>query len=151
MFSGNNGEKLAGKATITATHDGTPSLAFANDATTTLTLDCGEGVELSEDVNNPTKFWFVLPAITYEDGLTITITDTEGKVMEKSTSNEITIERSTVQPLAAFKVETIVNTPPNNQIWYTSIDGEIVERQLMNLSIDKKIILKKTGTLKQKQ
>lgn len=122
-FSGNNDEKLAGNATITATHDGTPSIAFADDATTSLTLDCSEGVELGADAEHATKFWFVVPAITYEDGITITITDTEGKVMEKTTSNPITIERSTVQPLAAFEVETCM---PTNQIWYTSSDGEVV-------------------------
>ena len=124
-FSGNNNEKLAGNATITATHDGTSSLAFADDATTTLTLDCGEGVELSENENNPTKFWFVVPAMTYEKGITITITDTDGNVMEKTTENRIVIERSTVQPLAVFDVDTYPPIPAN-QIWYTSTDGEVL-------------------------
>ena len=122
-FSGNNNEKLAGNVTITATHDGIPSLSFADDATTTLTLDCGEGVELGADAEHATKFWFVVPAIAYENGITITITDTEGKIMEKSTENEIVIGRSTVQPLATFEVETYM---PTNQIWYTSSDGEVV-------------------------
>ena len=124
-FSGNNGEKLAGNVSITATHNGTPSVAFADDATTTITLDCGEGVELGADAEHATKFWFVVPAITYEKGITITITDTEGKVMEKSTSKSIAIERSTVQPLAAFEVETHP-VIPTNQIWYTSTSGEVV-------------------------
>ena len=115
-FKGNNGEKLAGAATITATNQDAPTFVFANDATETLTLDCGEGIALA-NAENPTKFWFVVPAITYEKGITITITDTEGKVMEKSTSNSITIERSAVQPLSAFEVET---HQPNNEIWYTA-------------------------------
>ena len=123
VFSGNNNEKLAGDVSITATHDGSPVIAFADDATTTLTLDCGEGVELGADAEHATKFWFVVPAITYENGIAITITDTEGKVMEKTTNNEIPIERSTVQPIVAFEVETYI---PTNQIWYTSTDGNIV-------------------------
>ena len=126
-FKGNNGEKLAGKATITATNQDAPTFIFANDATETLTLDCGTGIQLGANADNATKFWFVVPAITYSKGITITITDIYGGTMEKSTSNSITINRSTVQPLDAFEVETIdANTPPNNQIWYTSTDGQIV-------------------------
>ena len=104
VFSGNNNEKLAGDVTITATHSGAPTIAFADDATTTLMLDCGSGVALGADAEHATKFWFVVPAMTYEKGITITITDTNGEVMEKSTSKSITIERSTVQPLATFEV-----------------------------------------------
>ncbi len=127
VFSGNNSEKLAGDVTITATHDGTPTVAFADDATTTLTLDCGEGVALSEDENNPTKFWFVVPAMTYTKGITLTITDTDGRIMKKTTSKSITIKRSTVQPLSTVDAEMAYIAPRNNEIWYTSTDGEVVE------------------------
>ena len=125
VFRGNNNERLAGDVTVAITHNGATLVAFADDARTTLPLDCGEGVELGADAEHATKFWFVVPAITYENGITITITDTEGKVMEKTTNNEITIKRSTVQPLAAFEVETYVSIPIN-QIWYTSTDGKVV-------------------------
>ena len=123
-FKGNNGEKLAGAATITATNQDAPTFVFADDATETLMLDCGDGVQLGADAENATRFWFVVPAITYSKGITITITDTDGKVMEKLTTNSISIERSTIQPLNAFDVETHdANTPPNNQIWYTTKSG----------------------------
>lgn len=128
-FKGNNNEKLAGAVTITATNGGEPTVAFSNEATKTITLDCGaSGIALGTNVANATKFWFVAPAIEYTNGITITITDTEGRVMTKSTSNKITISRSTVQPLHAFKVDTRdANTPPNNQIWYTSSDKLTVD------------------------
>lgn len=115
-FKGNNSEDLAGAAAITATYNGTPTFEFTGNTSKTLTLDCGAGVELGTEAN-PTKFWFVVPAIEYTKGITITITDTEGGVMEKSTSKSITIDRSTVQPLNAFLVETVI---PNNQIRYTA-------------------------------
>lgn len=117
-FKGNNGEDLAGAVTITATHSGTPTFEFTGDTSKTLTLDCGDGVALGADAENATTFWFVVPAITYSNGITITITDTEGKVMEKSTSNSIIIERSTIQPLRAFLVETA--TPETWKIYYTA-------------------------------
>ena len=125
-FKGNNNEKLAGAVTITATNGGEPTVAFSNEATKTITLDCGaSGIALGTNVANATKFWFVVPAITYSKGITITITDTDGKVMTKSTSKPITINRSTVQPLDAFLVET--NGIPNDEIWYTTTDGRIIE------------------------
>lgn len=132
-FKGNNNEKLAGAVTITATNGGEPTVAFSNEATKTITLDCGaSGIALGTNDANATKFWFVVPAITYSKGITITITDTEGKVMTKSTSKPITINRSTVQPLDAFLVETEDNIP-NNQIWYTSTDGNIVTPKYTNV------------------
>lgn len=125
-FKGNNGEKLAGNAIITATNQNDPTFVFENGATETITLNCND-VELGKNEANATKFWFVVPAITYEKGITITITDSEGGTMEKLTNNPITIKRSTVQPLNAFLVETLdANTPPNNQIWYTSINEKVV-------------------------
>lgn len=130
-FKGNNGEDLAGAAAITATYNGTPTFEFTGETSKTLTLDCGAGVELGTEAN-PTKFWFVVPAITYSNGITITITDTEDGVMEKSTSKSITIDRSTLQPLNAFLVET-EEVIPNNQIWYTSTDGNIVTPKYTNL------------------
>ena len=55
----------------------------------------------------------------------ITITDVNDYEVTKSTSNEISIERNRIKPMAAFKVET-VETIPNNQIWYTSSDGNVI-------------------------
>jgi hypothetical protein len=47
---GNNNEKLSGKATVTAYADGTvPSIEFASDASTSVTLNCGDGVQLNEN------------------------------------------------------------------------------------------------------
>ena len=119
VFSGNNGEKLAGAAVITATYGNEPTMTFDEDATTTLTLDCGEeGISLSNNTENPTKFWIVVPAITFERGFTITITDTNDIVTTKSVGTPISIGRSKVQTFAnALQLRTI----QNNEIWYTSI------------------------------
>lgn len=118
VFRGNNNEKLAGAATITAAYGEEPTMAFGDDATEEITLDCGEeGVLLSTDAENPTKFWIAVPAITFEQGFTITITDTNDIVTEKRVETEITIGRCKVQPFAnALQLRTI----QNNEIWYTS-------------------------------
>ena len=119
---GNNGERLAGAATATIAFGEAPVLAMADDATTLVTLDCGEGVALGTTAETATEFWVTLPATTFAEGLTITATDTEGGVFEKSTTNEVIIERNAIQPMAALEAEfvTPVVKPANDEIWYTN-------------------------------
>ena len=121
---GNSGERLAGAATATIAFGEAPMLAMADDATTSVTLDCGEGVALGTTAETATEFWVTLPATTFAEGLTITATDTEGGVFEKSTTNEVIIERNHIQPMAAFEFinpnRPTQPTPANNEIWYTN-------------------------------
>lgn len=124
-LTGNNNEKLAGKATITPTYGQSPTLAMSDDATTSITLDCGEGVKIGTTEETATAFWIVVPPTTFEEGLTITVTEVDGESVTKSTSNAVVVERNIIKPMAAFEVE--IEKIPNNQIWYTSTDGQIVE------------------------
>ena len=126
VFEGNNGEKIAGAATIRAFYGGEPTVTMADNATTSVTMDCGEGIALGKDKDNATQFWIVLPATTFEKGFTITVTDNSGNEFTKSTSKSVAIERNVIQPMA--EVEVVVATAPakpaNNQIWYTTTDGK---------------------------
>ena len=117
---GNNGEKLAGAATATIAFGEAPVLAMADDATTSVTLDCGEGVALGTTAETATEFWVTLPATTFAEGLTITATDTEGGVFEKSTTNEVIIERNAIQPMTVLEAKFVATKPANNEIWYTN-------------------------------
>ncbi|MBR2026488.1 MAG: leucine-rich repeat domain-containing protein [Alistipes sp.] len=129
-FEGNNNEKIASSATITAAYGGVPLVAMTDTATSAITLDCGNGVRLSSDPANPTAFWFVVPETTFEEGFTVKITDINGDICEKSTSNAISIERNAIQPMRAIVVECTgynVSNIPDDEIWYTSSDGNIVE------------------------
>ena len=118
---GNNNEKIAGAATITMAYGETPQLTMATDATKSITLDCGEGVALSNNANNPTEFWVVVPPTTFNKGITVTATDLYGSTFEQSTSNKVVVERNQIQPMAAVAVEfEEVAKPANNEIWYTA-------------------------------
>ena len=117
---GNSGERLAGAATATIAFGEAPVLAMADDATTLVTLDCGEGVALGTTAETATEFWVTLPATTFAEGLTITATDTEGGVFEKSTTNEVIIERNAIQPMSALEAEFTPPGPADNEIWYTN-------------------------------
>lgn len=126
QLQGNNSEKIAGKATVVAKYGKSPELEMSDDATEIITLDCGDGVELGATVDNATDFWIVVPPTTFTEGFTITITDTEGLSMTKSTTKEYVVERNVLKSMSAFEVEEAELSIPYNQIWYTSSDGEIV-------------------------
>ena len=121
---GNNDEKIAGATTATIVFGEVPELTLSDDASTSVTLNCGEGVTLSKTADTATEFWIVLPVTTFANGLTITVTATDGKRFEKSTTNEVIIERNVIQPMAALEV--VPEVPKNAKILYTSSDGKIV-------------------------
>ena len=106
-LTGNKNEKLAGAATITAVYGQDPTISMANDATNSITLDCGEGVKIGASAETATAFWIVVPPTTFENGFEVTITDVNDNGMTKSTSNEISIVRNTIKPMEAFEVKTM--------------------------------------------
>ena len=104
-LTGNNHEKIAGNATITPVYGEAPTIRMADDATESIILDCGEsGIKLGTTKEAATSFWMVVPPTTFEKGFTITVTDIDGKVFGKTTSNEIIIARNTIHPMAVLKV-----------------------------------------------
>lgn len=115
---GKNSEKISGAAVITAYTDGTkPSITMASDASTSVTLDCGEGVQLDE--NTATAFIITIPPVVFSKGFTVTVTDTEGysQTIETDKSNEVKRSSLLVMPEVTVEIEKKV---PDNQIWYTA-------------------------------
>ena len=107
------GEKIAGKGHIVAHHDAAPVVTMTDEATSTVTLNCGEGVTLGADA---TEFWFALPPVTFESGLKIEIADIYGNTMKKQTANKVQITRNEIQPMKALAMEQI---PENRKLYYT--------------------------------
>ncbi len=124
MLQGNNGEKISGNAIVTAGFDESPTLTMFEEASDIITLNCGTGVTLGQTAYNAIDFWFVLPPTTFEQGFSITVTDTNGFVCSKQTNKSIVIERNKIQPMEALEI--IIEAPENNEIWYTSTDGNTV-------------------------
>lgn len=118
---GNNNEKIAGVATATIAFGEAPVITMSDDATTAITVDCGEGISLGTTAETATEFWMVVPEVTFTSGLIITVTDSFGATFTKSTDKEIVVERNTIQPMAAVEFEGI-KPQPNNEIWYTATE-----------------------------
>lgn len=121
-LTGKNYEKIAGKANIAPSYNDDPTVTLADDATTSITLNCGDGVKIGSTTETATAFWIVVPQVTFEGGFAITITDINGETFTKSTSNKIAVERNVIKPMKAFEVESEdeAETIPDNQIWYTA-------------------------------
>ncbi len=126
ILTGNNGEKLVGKANITLSSDGIPSVQMSNDANTGVSLNCNRSVLLGSSSEKSTEFWFVLPPVTFSKGFTITVKKKNGQTFTKKTSNPVTITRNNLLNMVPFEVE-MEGTQPNNVIYYTSKDSTIVE------------------------
>ena len=133
-FRGNNEEQVAGLIYVdTATAEATlasemgdaddnnagGNLIFDDTVITELTLDCGEGVTLGEEV---TTFYLSLPPQTFANGFTVDIESKGNEILTLSTTNEVVIERNMIQPMTAVEAEFVPMEvkPANNEIYYTN-------------------------------
>lgn len=124
---GNNEEKIAGSATATIEYGGVPNIVMNENATSVITLDCGEeGVALGTTAETATEFWIVLPEVTFEGGITISVTDIGGGKFFKTTENRVNIIRNDIQPMAT--TECIIGEGPESwRIYYTTHSGNIIQ------------------------
>ena len=128
---GNNNELIAGPATIQAVYGEEPIVTMNENASKTITINCGEeGVELSRDSENPTNFYFVVPPVTFTHGFTITINGTQMKSVDKS----ITVEQDIIQPMATFgyfydNYDYRYTTHNGNKIDFNRSDLPVIEQK----------------------
>ena len=95
QIQGNSKEKLAGEATVVVySNTYTPDLLMGESAKTSVTLDCGEGVKLSE--TTATSFIIALPPVIFSKGFTVTVTDTESNKQTLRAHKALEIQRSKV-------------------------------------------------------
>ena len=95
-LEGKNKEKLSGAATVTAyTNDVTkPAITMASGAATSVTLNCGSGVQLNE--SSATEFILALPPVLFSKGFTVTVTDAADKTYTVETDKANTVLRSSL-------------------------------------------------------
>ena len=122
-LEGNDGELISGQAEIRMEVGGVPDLTMVNEGTDLqkqVKVTGDPFVALGATEEEYTEFWFVLPPMTFEHGLTITVKGSEGDSFVKSTENAITIERSRIvhlEPVSAEELNQITEAP-------ITIDGD---------------------------
>ena len=107
-LEGKNNEKLSGAATVTAYTDETkPAITMASGASTSVTLNCGSGVQLSE--SSATEFIIALPPVLFTKGFKVTVTDSDSKTYTVETDKANTVLRSSLlnMPAVVLKNEGI--------------------------------------------
>ena len=102
-LKGNDNEPLSGEAIVTVYPDGTkPAIAMSQDASKTITLNCGDGVLLNE--TTATEFLIVIPPTAFEKGFTATISAIDEKVAIVQTSKPNEVKRSYVHTMLELAV-----------------------------------------------
>ena len=99
---GKNNENLSGSVTITAYADNAApavTMTGADDASKAVTLDCGDGVQLSE--STATEFIIALPPVLFSQGFTVTVTDSEDETYTVETDKANTVLRSSILTMPA--------------------------------------------------
>ena len=104
-ITANGGEAIAGGARLNIS---TLDISFMSNRSSTITLDCGQGVELSA---TPVTFHFALAPQVYKSGFTITAHCTDGTKITKSTDKQITIVRNHILPMATLNYDELVLSP----------------------------------------
>ena len=141
---GNNDEQVAGELYINSSDASSTLASTSNDEVAggeaggtlvrpgtilkEVTLNCGDGVELGTE---PTAFYIALPPQTFEKGITVEITCSDGTKMIKSSNKVITIVRNHILPMTEVVYSS--NIPPSNQIWYTSSNSNTIQPYNTNI------------------
>ena len=119
-IEGKNNEKLSGPAVVTAYTDGTkPAITMTSDASTSVTLTCGESVQLNE--STATEFIVTLPPVLFSKGFTVNVTDTEDKTYTVESDVANAVLRSSILVMPAFKLGSLPNGENPDQVYVSEI------------------------------
>ena len=125
-LKGNDSEPLSGDAIISVYPNGSlPTITMSSDASNTVTLDCGEGVQLSEDA--ATDFLITIPPTAFEKGFTATIIDIEGGTFKLQTSQPNAVKRSYVHGMPEVQIKMSLDDPVLLPYWKEYLDQKINE------------------------
>lgn len=126
-LKGNNGERLAGLATVSIPLGGLPSVNMTNDAGKEVTLVCDTPIRIGTTPETATAFWLVVPPTAFTNGFTLTVKDHLYGIFEKKTTKSIEVSRNALSKMSA--IEVLVD-PPGEAIVFA--DQVLKERLVAN-------------------
>lgn len=103
-LSGNKNEKISGNAKIIASYEAVPTLTMEKDAGTSVSIvrPYQDLIPLGVTEEEAFSFYFVLPPVVFENGITVSFTFSDNKEVTKSTTKPITIERNKISTMNAI-------------------------------------------------
>ena len=121
---------LSGAASVKVdqTEPSANPLTMATTASNSVILNCN-GLKVSE--RKPVDVYIVIPAQTYKRGFTIEV-DTYTEKVSKTITSSLKFERSQLRAIKEFQLNSeipaiIPEAIPNNEIWYVSSDGSMLD------------------------
>ena len=99
----NDNTYIAGRYYFTATN---PKQIFWDrdiERKTSITLDCGDGVQL---MDTPTDFYFAIKPMELKSGVTLNITFVDGSTYTHSNKKSVTITRNETHSISRFSVDS---------------------------------------------
>ena len=109
-FRGNNDETLAGDPFVTFNDNGEPVVTFDPNSPyngKVITMEFKDDDSPFKLSSTEKEFWLVVPPITLSKGYTLTVTDVDGGVFQKITSDPVTLNRKGFRHCRATVVTTI--------------------------------------------
>lgn len=129
-IEGKNNEKLSGPAVITAyTDNSTPAITMTSGAYKSITLDCGNGVQLNKDTS--TDFIISLPPISFTMGFNVIITDSENATITLETNETNTVLRSSLLKMPVVNIDD-KNSSDNETEEYITFEDPIAKMVCLN-------------------
>ena len=146
-FEGIGGEPVSGKSSVVGYVDGTaPTIMMGSDASDSVTLDCGEGVQLSPDT--PTVFIIAVPPVEFKSGMKITVTDTDGLSRTLTNTSANTIRRSSLLtfPVITYKQDDVFEFDDESmQSYEIESDGGTIEIPVVT-NLDYNVVISNNAT-----
>lgn len=127
-IEGKNGERIAGAAKVNAySDDQKPSITMDSEALTSITLDCGHGIQLSEDA--ATEFIISVPPVSFDKGFTVTVTTSDSQTCLFETDKANIVPRSSLLVMPELTLETISPEPEPDpepaEAYYVGVDENL--------------------------
>lgn len=106
-LSGNDEELLSGPARVKPTYGKAPELVMDSRASTSVKLDCPDGVVLSEE--EAAEFFFVIPPTNFTKGFKVRVLDSKGSEMSCQMEKPVNLQRRMIQPLSVLNYVPVFN------------------------------------------
>ena len=121
-IEGKNAEKLAGNADVVVYSDENlkPAITVASNALTSVILNCGAGVQLTESAI--TEFILSIPPLVFSKGFIVTISDNADNTYTIETDKANTILRSSILVMPT-KILGSTNSGDNNDSTDTEVES----------------------------
>lgn len=120
-FKGNNGEAIAGTAKVAFDQNGKPIVQEVSNPLSEITLSAPTGTTLEVG-----KWYYIVcfPSVL-QNGYAMTLKKEDGSIAEKKGESAVTIKRAIWGRLTEMDKD-LSYTIPSNEIWYTSVNGVVV-------------------------